>query len=260
MVTFRFTPGGVFDRFTFFGLLMPGLFTLAVVAPLAPKQLLTVDPVVAVLVLVSLGFVLGAVVNTVSGLVAPKTPVLVEPARVFHELLTADWFLVDHRPLNPVERRLFDRLFGYFRATGVVRRTRRRTLDESETALLYRHVLSECWRHDGSLTRLHQSVRLAARSLTVVGTAVAVTAAGLWLWRRLPTTVPFESAYTVVVEVDAQFFLPYLGFLLLVVVSAAYRERRSAGYLVFYAVVEFLDRRGDRPREPSSLRTGRAER
>jgi hypothetical protein len=229
----------VFDQFTFFSLLLPGLFTLGVLLPLAPPGVFDASAAWIALFLLAFAFVVGAIANVVSELVENYTPWLLRTSEVLHPMITDGKLKPKDRDLSDAEDELVDRCLTKLVSENVVPMKNRESYERDDSKMVHQYLVNAGWRRGGTLTRLHQSVRMMARSLFVTSVGVLILSASV-LGADISGVLSYTPVYQKVGVGHVGFGVVYYVFLAVVVAGSVFGQRRYTSYLVFYTLSEFV--------------------
>ena len=242
----------VFDKFTFFGVLVPGIFSSVLLFPFLPDSF--VAPLVGVIVyIVTVSFVFGMFLN---GLAEPL------------ESLNHKWWLADAvdifakvnnglevpmgRNQSDIDKSLADRCIEYvghdlgiddWKITNLKSGT---DYNREDFASIYQYVLNEVWAGRGSPAKIHHSVRMLCRSLVAACIGIFIVASVV-VGVRFVGLLPYNPVYATTAEWmgDADILIIYTSVLPIVGAAAIYIHRQYTYYLCMYMISEFVQRKND---------------
>lgn len=236
----RTPPPRVFDQFTFFSLLIPGIFAFAVTIPLAPVGLFSRNLAGAVVLLLSFSFVVGAIMNVYSELITKKLPFMRYSATVFHQLVVGRYLTIEDRYISQNEDMIVQKCIQELTEIGIVNDRRREEFTRHDTGAMYQYILNKGWRTGGSLPKLHLTIRMMARSLSIISILVIVGSIVTVSLNNL-SALKYSPVYKEVFQSDFLFLTLYSIILGTISIGSAYAQKRYSMYFIFYAMTEFIE-------------------
>jgi hypothetical protein len=221
----------VFNQFTFFSVLFPGLFAVGFTLPLAPASITEISLGWTVLLLIGFSFGLGMTLNVASEVVVKWTDSLTFAGDRFYEVI---------RGINVSETE--SNIVGIFaeRAAEIGIIDDSESIDELESRdskILYQYMLNQVWSQGDVVTRTHLSIRMMCRSLMI------------YCIFAIPFTIILVGAFWYYGSTGILYYklMSHSTFLLIVIptlcISAlifGYGQRRYAEYLIWYTLSEFV--------------------
>lgn len=235
----------VFNQFTFFSLLIPGLFAFAVLLPFASSSLFTQNVAWVVVFILSFSFVVGAVIHIISEALAKYLPFFNYPAAIFHHMLTENTLRSENRDLSQSEKRILHRCIDILEEYELVE-TQYDDLDNHngyeytrhDSGVIYQFLLNNAW-VKGSTARIHTTIRMMCRSLAVI--SIGLIPVSVILVISISSSYITYSPIYSIINNNFAFLLVHLLVLAFLSVGFIYGQKRYATYLVFYMMVEFVD-------------------
>lgn len=256
------TGSSVFDKFTFFGVLIPGLYTSALLLPLLPFPLSSYSSGI-VIYLVVISFILGLFANALG-----------EPLRNLNSLLNTklsipsfDWWLADSitvfkkiinkdsfddrripmsRDLSYVDEALVDSAVEHMREDLDIPlddQTLPSNYDRAETVAFYQYMLNQVWATSNSPAKIHHSVRMFTRSLvasSLLALVAVITVVGTQIYLNSPYKPAYFEYLSNISHPNIRVLILYAMFLGVVIYVAIYIHKRYTYYLCMYMLSEFV--------------------
>lgn len=231
----------IFNQFTFFSVLVPGLFAIGFLLPLAPTAIFELDAGWVIVLVAGLSFVIGMTLHIVSETFEEWAPGLTRPTvRLTNALDDSD------PPEFPDEiLRAFIGLFDEQYGTDLESEWEAGTDDTEESRVdsdyseqIFQATLTELWSKNVGPIRILVTTYFLCRSMALLIPLLAVTYLEFGLL-RISGVLRFEPTYLQFSDASV-FFMLALAFFVLAFVSFHRGYNRYAQYTVDYLITGFL--------------------
>lgn len=168
-------PVSIFNQFTFFSVLIPGLFSVALLLPLGPIGIVDAGIGQIILLVLAFSFIFGMGAHAGSEILELFCPIVIPPtSRLTHKLNAIE----DYDDENKL---LFSDLGSYEETT--VREFANRaslhlagepTYNRKDITPVYQSVLNSVWRTDSGLVRMLFSTYMLCRAMLVISLLIFI--------------------------------------------------------------------------------------
>jgi hypothetical protein len=230
----------VFDKFLFFGMLIPGLFESVLVLPYLPGSLLAGSASTIVLYVVVFSFVLGVLLNIFADPLVSRY--LTTPRKALDTILTDGDTDLYHR--SAIDERLVANCLEEFRRRGLLSEdetdpesAETPDLSDEDVLTLYRYMLTQVWKSGETPAKILHSLLNLGRSLIFLCLLQLVGLVSFTAWRVWSggSYAPFYSTYVG----DITFFVAKLCLLVLLLVGSVHIHRQYSFYFCVYLLADF---------------------